>query len=191
MSKMEIAIVAKAKQGYIYRHMIENGMGLSDLSDRIGISSPVLRKIINFMWFPPNKEQCKSPGGFAMKMKTVYKLQKYFNVGIETLFPPELTEEIAEKLRGTHIDFREVDFLQIESVGEKYLSYDPQQIDGFEEMADRIPEILGTLNPREEKCLRLRFGLGGEGADRPAIDIPTPERKLSNPSRRRLLRNAA
>lgn len=168
MSKMEIAIVAKAKQGYIYRHMIENGLSIRDLVVRTGIGHPTICNIINFKWLPPDKEKCKSPGGFARKMKTVYKLQKYFNVGIDVLFPPELTEEIAEKLRGTHVDFRDVDFLQIENVNEKYLSYDPQQIDNFEEMADRVPEILNTLTRREEKCLRLRYGISDDHLTRSA-----------------------
>jgi DNA-binding XRE family transcriptional regulator len=190
MSKMEIAIVAKAKQGYIYRHMIENGLSIQDLSDRIGITRQTLYAMINFRWLPPEGGKNKRVGaGYSKKMKTVYKLQKYFNVGIDVLFPPELTEEIAEKLRGTHVDFREVDFLQIEHVGEKYLSYDPQQIDGFEEMADGIPRMLCTLNLREEKVLRLRYGIGGERDERdsPIIDIPPTMMKLRNPSRRRRL----
>jgi transcriptional regulator with XRE-family HTH domain len=154
---MEIAIIAKAKQGIIYRHKIENKLNARQLSERIGISYATMNNILNFRWLPPQKED--HPQSRALKMKVVYKLQKYFNIGIDVLFPPELTKEIAEKLQGTYVNFRDVDFLQIENVNEKYLSYDPQQIDGFGEMADHIPEILGTLNPREEKCLRLRYGI--------------------------------
>lgn len=150
---MEIAIITKAKQGYIYKYMMQNNISAAELGRRIGISPSHMGQIINFQWLPPQKR--KMVGG------VVDRLEAYFKIPIEMLFPPELTKEITEKLKLPHIDFREVDCLQIETVNQKFLSYDPQQKDPFSEMVDFIPMALGTLTPREETCLRLRFGIRG------------------------------
>jgi len=154
---MKIAIVAKAKQGIIYRHMIENDLSISELAARIGIHYGTMSRIIGFKWLPPQE---KGLPGYSLKMKTVYKLQKYFNMSVDVLFPPEITEEIAEHLSKTHVDIREVDLLQIENVNQKYLSYDPQQNDTAELLDSVLTSYLSTLPPRYEMCLRLRYGIG-------------------------------
>ena len=52
MEKFKIAIVAKAKQGFIYEYLIKHNLSMSQLAAQIGISYNTLRKIINFEWTP-------------------------------------------------------------------------------------------------------------------------------------------
>lgn len=181
---MEIAIVAKAKQGYIYRHMIENHLSANELARRVGLDPQRMGKIINFKWLPPK---------YRKGRRVVDKLEAYFKVPIEMLFPPELTKAIAARLNRKYIEFKEIETVSLECADQRFLSYDPQEANGFAEMADNLPKILCTLMPREETCLRLHYGIGGEGSERnnPVMDIPVPVRKLRNPSRRRLLRKVA
>ena len=149
---MEVAIVAKAKQGYLYRYMVENGLTANKLAERIGITPATFGKMLNFQWIPSGRKRRK-PGDM------IDRLEYYFKIPIEVLFPPELTREVAKKLQRKRTSFVEVEFLQIEKVEQKYISYDPTQ--DVEESVDRsLTVVLDSLTPREEKCLRLIFGIG-------------------------------
>ena len=151
---MEIAIVAKAKQGYIYRYMREHNMSNKALAEALGTDPVMVSSILNFRWLP---------GKIRKKNDITERLEKFFGLPIDFLFPPEITKEIAKRLGRSFVKFEEVDLLQIENVNQKYLSYDPQQNDPAELLDNVLTLALSTLNPREETCLRLRHGIG-EGA---------------------------
>lgn len=142
---MEIAIVAKAKQGYIYRYMVENKITVSQLAERIGLPYPTMCNIINFRWAPGRR----TTNGITQK------LEKYFGIPIEMLFPPELTGRILEKLGKTHVRIEEVELLPIEGISQKYLMYDNEDNEDL-----NVDKILATLTPREEKVTRLLRGIG-------------------------------
>ena len=151
---MEIAIVAKAKQGYIYRYLREHNMSNKDLAEALGTSQVMVSSILNFRWLP---------GKVRKKNDITERLERFFNLPIDFLFPPEITKEIAKRLGRSFVKFEEVDLLQIENVNQKYLSYDPHESDTAELMDYTLTSALSTLTPREETCLRLRHGIG-EGA---------------------------
>lgn len=158
MSKIEIAVVSKMKQGYIYKHMIENNISANELSRRSGINNVILGKIINFKWIPSRSNyQCK---------KTIEKLENYFKVPIEMLFPYELTQEIADKLSKKYIHIHEIETVSLGNIDTKYLEYNPQDsIDEereFVDMGDRINKALGTLCDKEVAVLKARFGINEE-----------------------------
>ena len=151
---MEVVIIAKAKQGFIYRHMIERGLSGKELADKIGLSQQMLGKILNFQWFPSNNRRAGN---------TISKLENYFHVPIEYLFPPEITEEIAAKLGKKRVEFRDVDLIALDSVEQEYLTYDPQEGQEEERLAAALEQNISSfLRPREEKCIRLLFGIGTE-----------------------------
>lgn len=149
---MEIAIVAKAKQGYIYRYMLENNITAAELARRLGISASSMGAIINFKWIPPQKR--KIQGGY------VDKLESYFNLPIEMLFPPELTKGVAEKLGRKHTHFQDVEILPLNGIQPKYLSYDPGENEKKEEQIILLQKALKTLTRREEDIIKKAYGLG-------------------------------
>ena len=151
---MEIAIVAKAKQGYIYRYLREHNMSNKDLAEALGTSQVMVSRILNFRWLP---------GKLRKKNDMTERLQKVFSLPFDFLFPPEITKEIVKRLGRPFVKFEEVDLLQVESVNQKYLSFDPHESDTAELMDHTLTSALSTLTPREETCLRLRHGIG-EGA---------------------------
>jgi RNA polymerase sigma factor (sigma-70 family) len=85
------------------------------------------------------------------------RLCEYFNVEMESLFPkdlysasfPRLLTQDIEPSRILSLSTREVRQLAAPSIEE-----DPC------DMENRIDRVLFTLSPREERVLRLRFGLG-------------------------------
>lgn len=146
---MEIAIVAKAKQGYIYRYMLENKMTVSQLAEHIGVRYPTMCSIINFRWTP----------GRRKTNDIAERLEKYFRIPIEMLFPPELTGAILEKLGKTHVRIQEVELLSLDGINQKYLMYDNEDNEDLD-----VDKILATMTPREEKVTRLLRGIGTQRA---------------------------
>ena len=147
---MEIAIIAKAKQGYIYRYMVEHKMTAAALAAEIGISGTQLGRIINFQWLPAGKRRgCVTD-----------RIEKYFRIPVEMLFPKELTQEIAQKLSRKYVNIQEVDTISLEGIGQKFLAYEPDSDN--EEIFDRLTQTLNTLKPQEKDVLVKRFGLDGD-----------------------------
>lgn len=144
---MEIAIVAKAKQGYIYRYMVEHKMSACQLAEEIGMSSAQLGRLINFQWYP------KKTG---RRCESLDKIEKYFKIPIEMLFPPEISEEILTRLGKKQVIIQEVEMLRLESVSQKQLIYKQTSEN---DVCDVVEDVLKELNPREEKVLRLLFGI--------------------------------
>ena len=162
--KMEIAIISKAKQGYIYKYILDHCMSASGLAREIGIAPTQMGKIINFGWLP-------SLRGTGPKL--VKKIEDYFHLPIEFLFPPELTREIAEKLSRHHVLIEEVDFVSLGCAKNvAYIGYDSEA----EEKCSVLDEQLAALSEREQYIVRSRFGFDGEPK---TLDILAKERGLS------------
>ena len=150
---MEIAIISNAKQGYIYKYLLQNNMTATDLSKRIGISPTAMGKIINFQWLPPKGKRGRGENHYTAK------LERYFKIPIDILFPPELTSEIAKKLQRKYVQIEEVELVQLEGINQKYLIYDNSDNIESENLCNALMKQLSTLNAREEKVLRLIYGI--------------------------------
>lgn len=159
----EIAIVAKAKQGFIYKHMKEEGISVKELARRIGISQYQLGSVINFRWLPFYKGRKGDVSSSSQKI-VAKKLEDYFHVPIEFLFPPELDRAIAKKLSRTYARFEEIDFVRLEGVSQKYLTYDVDESTEVTEALDMnmLDKVLSTLTPKEETAMRLTYGIGAK-----------------------------
>jgi transcriptional regulator with XRE-family HTH domain len=154
---MEIAIVARAKQGYIYRYLREHNLSVKELGRKIGVNQVTMSRIINFKWVP-----YLSGRGSSGSVETAKKLERFFHLPIDQLFPPELTKEMFKKLSRDFCKIEEIEMLSLDGVGQKYLVYDNEETP---DPTDAIRNILAGLAPREEKVLRLIFGLKGDRHD--------------------------
>ena len=163
MSTFNIAIQVKAKHGYIYQYMIEHKINASELARQVGTDPSKIGQIINFQWIPPKRAK----GGL------IDKLESFFKIPIDMLFPPELTEEIAKRLGKKQVIFKEVTLLQLQEAPSKALVYDPEENQEEEFQSRELTKSLATLRPREETCLRLLFGISNEQE----INIPMVNKK--------------
>lgn len=153
---MEIAIISKAKQGYIYKYMLQNNMTAGELAKRIGITPGEMGKIINFQWLPTRKITKK---GTIKESSYIKKLEDYFKIPIEILFPPEITNEIAKKLQRKYVQIKEVELVQLEGINQKHLIYDNGNNEEAENLCNALTPILSTITAREEKVIRLIYGI--------------------------------
>lgn len=161
---MEIAFILRAKQGYIYRYMVERNITAGALAKEIGIAQTLMGRIINFKWIPSTQ---KLKGrNLVHKRELIRKLEDYFHLPIEYLFPPELTEEIAAKLSKRHVKIEEVEVVSLNYAQVKNIAYVGGP-DGLDKVFENIPAVLGTLHPREEKVVRLMYGIGSEERRKP------------------------
>lgn len=139
---MEIAIVARAKQGYIYRYMKERGMTVLQLAKEIGLPYPTMINLINFRYLPPR------PGSL-----TAQRLEAYFHIPTDILFPPELENAVRERMGLPRVIYREIDpadLISITDVDQRLLTY-KEEIN-FEEK-DLLDKLLAVLNPRERHVI--------------------------------------
>jgi len=153
---MEVVILARAKQGFIYKHMKERGLSVAGLAKRIGISYRTLSLIMNFQWPRTTRHTLyKSHNG------TVARLEAYFNVSIDEIYPLWINESNLPGEKEISIDYNAV---TLASAPEQYLEWRPRDVDHvvMDRATDRLPALLTTLRPREEKVLRLLFGVGCE-----------------------------
>lgn len=163
---MNIAITAKAKHGYIYRYMQEQGISASALGREIGIHPTAIGKIINFKWVPGPRS-----GG------VIAKLEEYFKIPIDQLFPPEFTAPLAEKLQKQYVKYAEVDLVYLGQLPDvEYIGYDG----GLDEQFTSVEKSMALLSERERGVIELRFGLSGES---PATMVDVGERLGISPER--------
>lgn len=146
-----VALVVKAKQGYIYQYMRDHQISASELARQVGTSPAMMGKIINFQWVPPLKRRRNGD--------LVDKLESFFKIPIEILFPPELTGEIAERLGKKQVIFKEMTFLPLQEANQNALIYDAGGSQEKEAQSYVLTKRLATLRPREETCVRLLFGI--------------------------------
>ena len=153
---MDIAIIAKAKQGYIYKYMVDNNMTASALAKEIGVKPQTMGRIINFKWMRPMRRRSGD---------ITEKLEKYFKIPIEVLFPNELTADIAEKLGRKYVKYQEIDTIQLESISTKYLPFTEQE-ECFDEINiyEKLDKALNTLTNRQADIIKRRYGIERDSA---------------------------
>jgi RNA polymerase sigma factor (sigma-70 family) len=148
---MEIAIVAKVKQGYIYKYMQDRGYSASRLASEIGFSQSKMGEIINLHWIPGPRSK-----------NVIKRLEEYFHVPIDILFPPEFTKDLADRLGKKHIKYEEIDFVALEDAPRHYLTFNPDDIRGRDDMEARVVLALDSLSSREKEVINYRFGFTSE-----------------------------
>ena len=148
---MEIAFVIKAKQGYIHKYMVSRGLSAVKLAELIGLSTGQMGDILNFKWLPT-----------ARNTVIIKRLEDFFHIPIEILFPPELTRDVANKLSKKCVRDGEVDLLSLSYAKETaYLPYDGE----IDNLWEPVAKAMEYLTPAEQVVIRKRFGLedGGDG----------------------------
>jgi len=151
---MEIAIVSKAKNSIIYRHMAENSLTLKDLARDIGVDYALLCAFMNFRWAPAGKRRKK--GDF------IDKVENYFHLPFEAVLPLEVTREIADRLSKKRVNFIEAEFAEfvaLQDVETKYISYDQEERWEEAQLPERIKKALSSLTEKEADIVRRRFGI--------------------------------
>ena len=185
---MEIVFEIKAKHGYIYKYLQQNNLTIKELSERIGVPYSTLISIINFRWVPSKRRR-------SLKIKSVSeRLEEFFHMPIEFLFPKELVPEIMERLGKKRTIVHELDLVSLNDVDQKYLTYTMDSQIETSSFYEELYKLLPTLLPREEQCLRLRWGLRDDCDNRTEIIAKCKRqrgevitvRKVRNPSRRKI-----
>jgi transcriptional regulator with XRE-family HTH domain len=159
---MEIALRIKAEPGIIHRYKKENGLTVKQLSEQIGISSPTLLKILSFTFDPNLKERYltgKHKEKYRGKKPTVAKLEKFFKLPFEDIYP--FDEDSRTDLRGERVRYGDIEFVGLECAKEEQIIWHKEDNDNGNDAIDRLDGILDTLNPREQKVLRLLWQIRG------------------------------
>ena len=145
---MEIDATIRLRHGYIHRYLTEHQMSRDQLAKEIGISQATFVKILNFKWLPYNQWKTKL---------VVQKLEKFFNRPIEVLFPPELTQDIADMLSKKITKFYEVDLVSLTDIDPKYLITNENDSVEEDERLPILDEVMDTLTERERKVILERL----------------------------------
>ena len=131
----------------------------------------------------------------SLKIKSVSeRLEEFFHMPIEFLFPKELVPEIMERLGKKRTIVHELDLVSLNDVDQKYLTYTMDSQIETSSFYEELYKLLPTLLPREEQCLRLRWGLRDDCDNRTEIIAKCKRqrgevitvRKVRNPSRRKI-----
>lgn len=160
-SKFEIAVKVRVKHGLIYGYMREHGLTWLEMTKKIGISTATFSKILHFKWVP---------GKYYQNKKTAEKLCNFFQCDLEDILPNELAQqiknnlEIAKLMQEGQTVYKEVDieYLSYDEVSQGLLVYDPRPEFEKIDLRKNLERVLKTLTPREEKVIKMRFGIGDE-----------------------------
>ncbi len=185
---MKISLAVKAKNHFLAQFLAENNMNQSELAEQIGITPSVIGDILNFKWIPTSR---RAP-------LTTKKIEKFFNMPIEDIIPPELTQEAAAELSKSYLIEKEVDITYLPSLNSLQIPYEEDFKDPL--LHGTIVKVLDSLTPREAQVLKGRFGID---TDEKTLDELGKEmnihrervrqieakalRKLKHPSRLRIL----
>ena len=154
---MKIEIEAKAKHRFLYQYMQENNMTIKELAEHIGISAVILGQMISFRYIPGSAST--HPRSIARK------LEAYFRIPFEDIYPQWFTDEMSAKLSGKVVKYQEVQFDQLESVPTRYLSYDHdpeeilQDVTAERLLEENLKKALSRLSIKERQVMLMRYGL--------------------------------
>ena len=112
---MKIAFLVKAKHGHIYEYMTRNNLSAAELARQIGIHQTSMGKILNFKWRPGK-----------IRTSFIEKLENFFHVPIDYLFPQELTESLSNELSKKRVKIKEIDLLSLEDVKTQAIEFTPE-----------------------------------------------------------------
>ena len=150
--KFSITITAKARHGKLWELRKKFGTTTA-MAKYLGMSNSELGEWVNLKGKPGkiNKER---------KQRLDEKLAS-FGLLLDDLFPIELTDDILDKSKDFEIT-REVDLKLLADAGAIKLIESPYDGVEHKDLQEQIGSSLYLLTPREEKVIRLHFGLNGE-----------------------------
>lgn len=143
----------KFRNNIILRLMEESGFKtVAELCRAANLSQVQVGELINMKVLPLNKDESWRP--------VVNDLATFFNCLPEDMF----TEEQLETVLATNRGFAELTFGQVHALiaANEAESLLPEKSAEKSALNRLVEEILGTLTLREEKIMRLRFGIGSD-----------------------------
>lgn len=151
MSKFDITITAKARHGKLWELRKKFGTNKA-LAEYLEVGDTELGRWINLKHVPTKMTQ-KRIDHFQKKLIP-------YGLLFEDLFPLEL-KDVLDKPKDFEIT-REINLLLLSDGGGIKLLDSPDKYVELNELDKRVNKAIGTLTPREEKVIRMRFGLGEE-----------------------------
>jgi RNA polymerase sigma factor (sigma-70 family) len=151
--KFSITITAKARHGKLWELRKKFGTTKA-LAKYLGVSQSEFGLWLNLKSVPPKRMSKER------RLRIDEKLAP-FGCLLEDLFPIELTDDILDKPKEFEIT-REVDLKLLADAGAIKLIESPYDEVEHKNLQEQIGNSLNTLTPREEKVIKLHFGLDGE-----------------------------
>ncbi len=151
-----IALKIKAKHGILQKFIDEMNWTQSDFARALGLQQSIVGLWFNMQDYPRSPE-------------TMEKVCRLIGKAPEEIFPKFLSDPKFLGMKKKWTLYREVDleFLPFNEVPE--LEYTPD-MDSFD-VKDKIAKVLKTLSPKEEKVIRMRFGLTDEETEHTLEEI--------------------
>ena len=147
---MKLAFDCRVKHGFICQYLEDKQMNQKQLADEIGISVTTLIRIMTINY------RIRKDGRTT---KVIEKLEKYFKVPSEFLFPEEYQILVEKKIGSPKRVYKEIELVSLESIDRRQLSYEPDY-DSIE-VTEIVEKVLSDLPGRQEDVLRRRFGFDG------------------------------
>lgn len=169
---MKLALTAKLRNGVLWE-LSEKLGSQTALANELGATPMLINNWMNFRYIPKHLD---SPRLIAIEAKLIEK----FGVTLEDVFPPELRAErtsvgrVAFKTKLTAI--AEVPISQLTAAENRALLTTGSEFEAVEdrEFQDHATQLLNSalqsLTPREERILKLRFGLE-DGEEHPLDEV--------------------
>ena len=152
-NKFSITITAKARHGKLWELRKKFGTTTA-LAKYLEISQGELGTWLNLKKKPTVRMSEER------RLRLDEKLAP-FGLLLDDLFPIELTDDILDKSKDFEIT-RDVDLKLLADAGAIKLIESPYDSVEHNDLQEQIVDSLHTLTPREEKVIRLHFGLDGE-----------------------------
>jgi RNA polymerase sigma factor (sigma-70 family) len=116
---------------------------------------------VNYSWLSGVKSLLRSPYTRAINERSFSKNAKrvaaYFHIPVEILFPEDIYKIKWPSSLEKRFPVERIAAL-VQSEDQRRRALMPYEVVEKDEQKKLISEMLGTLNPREERILRLRFG---------------------------------
>ena len=138
--------------GTLRKLRLEKGLTQKELGEAVGVST-------HSIWL---YESMKG----APEKEVAEKLAKFFGVEVPKVFP-EYLKMLSERIPKSEIVYGELSDNALEQISQQHLlladtSSSPEMEMKKKELLSILGESLNTLSDREQKILKMRFGIGGE-----------------------------
>lgn len=157
---MKIAFQIKVKNAAIMQAAEKMG-GLRQLAEHLGVNYPALVAWGNLRVYPAYRNP-RSKVDWKMIEKKLFDLTGLL---LEEIFPPEIATAEFLAIPKKRVIVREVETLTLGAAA--HLALPPTQEDQVyaDELTKKLGDVLATLTPREEKVIKMRFGLAKDGEE--------------------------
>lgn len=150
----DLRLEFRAKNNVLWHAIFDQHRSIADFCRTYDISQAVVGELLRLQRSPYHKDGDRSLTPAALKLCAATGL------GRNELFPPELYSGLFPGKGVAEVESSR--FVALAAA--RTVALPPAQEDAVisNELGIALEEVLKTLTPREEKVLRLRFGLGGD-----------------------------